>query len=242
MKPETVDPKPSFLRDQYSRSRFSSFIPIGATIVWLAWVVCLWVNADLPLNEQGDFFAGFVSPIAIMWLVLGYLQQGKELRLNTRALELQIEELNESVKQQTIIAQASQAQQDDMQKRKAKDLEREIVSKQPRINSETRAILDHSTVTLVLQLTNNGQLARNVAFETDIQQCKVTSAALDFFQKSTKTTVKIEIPKGAAEDFYLLMKYTDELGSQRIQYSHIVPSGMVYKESEFIFELQGQPV
>ena len=34
----------------------------------------------LSLNEWGDFLAGAFGPIAFMWLVTGYLQQGKELR------------------------------------------------------------------------------------------------------------------------------------------------------------------
>jgi hypothetical protein len=32
-------------------------------------------------------------PLALLWLILGYLQQGEELRLNTPALQLQQEEL-----------------------------------------------------------------------------------------------------------------------------------------------------
>lgn len=54
----------------------------------------------IPLNEFGDFFAGVFGPIALFWLILGYLQQGKELRQSSEALKLQAEELNNSVKQQ----------------------------------------------------------------------------------------------------------------------------------------------
>lgn len=54
----------------------------------------------LELNELGDFFAGVFGPLAILWLVLGFFQQGMELRQNNRALELQAEELRNSVVQQ----------------------------------------------------------------------------------------------------------------------------------------------
>lgn len=47
---------------------------------------------DLTLNEWGDLFSGFAAPLALVWLVIGYVQQGEELRLNTRALEAQQEE------------------------------------------------------------------------------------------------------------------------------------------------------
>lgn len=38
------------------------------------------------LNEWGDFFGGFLSPIAIVWLVVGYLQQREEIRNAAEAL------------------------------------------------------------------------------------------------------------------------------------------------------------
>ena len=55
---------------------------------------------QLPLNNLGDFLAGAFGPLTIFWLVLGFLQQGEELRLNTKALEVQAEELKNSVEQQ----------------------------------------------------------------------------------------------------------------------------------------------
>ncbi|MDF3346925.1 hypothetical protein [Acinetobacter pittii] len=63
------------------------------------------------LNSLGDFLAGIFAPVAFFWLILGYVQQAKQLDQNTKALEqqeralhLQIEEMKESVKQQKEIA------------------------------------------------------------------------------------------------------------------------------------------
>lgn len=50
-------------------------------------------------NELGDFLAGSFSPLAFLWLVLGYLQQQEELQQNTEALRLQAAELKNSVDQ-----------------------------------------------------------------------------------------------------------------------------------------------
>lgn len=58
----------------------------------------------LKLNELGDFLAGTFGPIAFLWLVLGFLQQGRELKLSTSALRLQAEELKNSVEQQSEMA------------------------------------------------------------------------------------------------------------------------------------------
>jgi len=61
-------------------------------------------------NEWGDFLAGSFAPLAFLWLVLGYLQQGDELRLSTDALRLQAEELKNSVEQQRELVEVSRQQ------------------------------------------------------------------------------------------------------------------------------------
>lgn len=53
--------------------------------------------ADLRLNELGDFVGGVSSPLAFLWLVLGFFQQSREIRLSGRALELQAREMQRSV-------------------------------------------------------------------------------------------------------------------------------------------------
>lgn len=84
---------------------------IGITVVWLTVIISFWIFGGLSspdsLNELGDFLAGIFAPVAFLWLVLGYVQQGKQLEQNTKALEqqekalqLQIDEMKESVKQQ----------------------------------------------------------------------------------------------------------------------------------------------
>ena len=56
--------------------------------------IVLWdTSKDMSLNEWGDFLAGSVAPLALLWLVIGYFQQGEELRFNTETLRLQQEEL-----------------------------------------------------------------------------------------------------------------------------------------------------
>ncbi|WP_052483442.1 hypothetical protein [Pseudomonas sp. StFLB209] len=59
----------------------------------------LW-NYQTEINAVGDFLAGAFAPLAFLWLVIGYFQQGEELRQSRTALELQAEELRHSVEQQ----------------------------------------------------------------------------------------------------------------------------------------------
>ena len=65
-----------------------------------ALVVYLFVQgqnpADLRLNELGDFLGGVASPLAFLWLVLGFFQQSREIRLSSRALHLQASEMRAS--------------------------------------------------------------------------------------------------------------------------------------------------
>lgn len=64
-------------------------------------------RAAMSLNEIGDFLAGTFSPLAFLFLYLGYKQNSKalemqatELRLSNEALARQIEEMEKSVKSQ----------------------------------------------------------------------------------------------------------------------------------------------
>lgn len=61
-------------------------------------------------NEFGDFLAGAFSPVAFLWLVLGYMQQQKELQLNTQALQLQATELRNSVEQYEAMVKVAREQ------------------------------------------------------------------------------------------------------------------------------------
>lgn len=61
----------------------------------------------LTSNELGDFLAGIFAPLAFLFLYLGYKQQGWELKQNTLALNLQAQELKNSVEQQKALAEAT---------------------------------------------------------------------------------------------------------------------------------------
>lgn len=59
----------------------------------------------LPLNELGDFSAGAFGPIAFLWLIFGYKQQGDELKASSSALEAQVAELKTSIDLQRLNAE-----------------------------------------------------------------------------------------------------------------------------------------
>lgn len=62
---------------------------------------------SLSLNELGDFLAGAFAPLAFYWLVLGFFQQGKELRNSVEALNNQAQELARSAQEQKNLTESS---------------------------------------------------------------------------------------------------------------------------------------
>ena len=85
------------------------WVGVALTAVWVG-VVLLYVATNwehvkgLQANALGDFAAGASAPLAFLWLVIGYFQQGEELRNSANALWLQGEELRASVEQQRKLA------------------------------------------------------------------------------------------------------------------------------------------
>lgn len=87
------------------------------SIVWVVLVFVLilfkWNKLHLlELNEIGDFLAGVFAPLGFFWLVAGFYQNSKALRMqadelqkSTEAMNFQIEEMKESVDQQKIMAE-----------------------------------------------------------------------------------------------------------------------------------------
>ena len=85
------------------------------SVIWVGVFSCIvYFNLDdarsMTLNEWGDFLAGGSAPLALLWLVIGYFQHGKELRLNTRVLETQQQELRHQVEETAHLAKSSERQ------------------------------------------------------------------------------------------------------------------------------------
>ena len=95
--------------DDRARRRLP-LIGLGLSAIYFtALVVYLLVQgqnpADLRLNELGDFLGGVSSPLAFLWLVLGFFQQSREIRLSSRALHLQAKEMRRSVDEHRRLAE-----------------------------------------------------------------------------------------------------------------------------------------
>lgn len=83
-----------------NRAKIASSISVAWIAGGIAVVAMNWEKFNgMELNAIGDFLAGAFSPLAFLWLIVGYFQQGDELKQNTEALRLQGEELKHAVKE-----------------------------------------------------------------------------------------------------------------------------------------------
>ena len=97
-----ADTEPAAILDDKRERRRLPVVGLVLTALYLAGlVIYLAVQgqnpADLRLNELGDFLGGVSSPLAFLWLVLGFFQQSREIRLSSKALHLQAAEMKRSV-------------------------------------------------------------------------------------------------------------------------------------------------
>ena len=152
-------------------SRLLSIVGILCTVAWLGVIAWFFSGrlseiAHLEPNEVGDFLAGSLGPLGILWLILGFFQQGQELRDNTRALDLQATELRNATQEQRELLRATRAQVEADHAMVALAREQHAQSLLPRF-----AFLDIATVTsdagteLRFELRNLGANASEVRFD-----------------------------------------------------------------------------
>lgn len=135
-------------------------------VAFMAWVLMKEpaVLENMTPNEWGDFLAGCFAPLAFLWLVLGYLQQGQELQLSTQALQLQAEELKNSVQQQRELVEVTRQQVES--DREALQLERlaRLDAAKPIfiVQSQGACISGDGKASYNIIFSNAGNTARNV--------------------------------------------------------------------------------
>lgn len=93
----------------FFKNNFLTTIGWVLSLIWLMFVASLLRTHNLPsdLNAIGDFVAGMASPLAFLWVVIGYYQsqealklQAKELSQSSEALVHQVEEMRTATKLQ----------------------------------------------------------------------------------------------------------------------------------------------
>lgn len=194
-----------------------------------ALVYCKWDTVpDLKLSDFGDFLAGVFGPVAFLWLVLGYLQQGRELRISSEALQMQAKELRESVEQQAalVIAQNSQNAHNKLLTEPIIRLIWEGLSNDGFIDIERFHMTNsgHSCMDIEIMLLGGGMHEIYKSYDTfDKGETIYFNIPTDLF------------PSGVTRELYVHYKKLD--GQHRTQFFGLrlvdVPDGAIMKVSRF---------
>ena len=112
--------------------KFLTVIGLVVTGTWaLAFAIVIYFRAGdaigMDLNEWGDFLAGAFAPLALFWLVIGYFQHGQELRLNTKALKMQEDELSRQVEETARLVDATREELGFLQERERREAMPDLV-------------------------------------------------------------------------------------------------------------------
>jgi hypothetical protein len=177
--------------------RFTRFhFGIITTVVW---IVLMGIAVRDPcrlltmeLNELGDFLAGFFAPLAFLWLVLGYLQQGEELQHSTKALQLQAEELRNSVEQQRELVEVTRQQLDSEREASALEQRTRTEAAKPRfVFKETGRDSHPPNLWVNINVQNKGGDVKNVLGCIDVLN-KPPIVVIDeyMFESSKVVTMK----------------------------------------------------
>ncbi len=214
---------------------FRVFLGWIATIAWVVlwggFVFTGWEKASaMNFNEWGDFFAGVFAPLAFLWLVIGYFQQGEELGLNTKALlqqeaalQLQVKELKNSVEQQAEMVKVTNASL--IVTKDNADREHHRARQQVRPNfSQVRclsSIEGKTGFTFIVEALNSGSNITQVIFEPTKADNNLfyIPVNLSSWENGVKKRLNFRCETGVSQDTFLdlTIHYTDSLGERDSQ-------------------------
>lgn len=207
-----------------------------ATFLWLgllAGYVChRWTDmAGLEPNALGDFLAGAFAPLAFLWLVLGFFQQGIELRNSGEALWLQGEELRNSVAQQKELVSTTRDQlafDRDVVARQKIDILRRA---QPafKLNYEGVQGVDGQNSAHQFKLSNTGKDCFDLFLLLDsVGATSIAEAAKyekDVFPTGKYARVHVWLDNAFSDDLVAVVTYRDGLNHQQVKRFPIILDG-----------------
>jgi hypothetical protein len=182
----------------------------------------------MPLNEVGDFLAGVFGPLTVYWLVLGFFQQGIELRLNTNALELQAKELQHSVEQQRELVDVAKKQfQADLQ---SLNFERQRVdaSFRPRLIIEQimKSKEPSGELTFIVHFRNMGYTVVNAEFELNPAATWLDPSQLASWETGFVFKLRVTLPHRDNSTRVLKIRYAEVSGTKGIRLFTVAPSSI----------------
>jgi hypothetical protein len=162
----------------------------------------------LKANEYGDVFAGLAAPIAFLWLVLGFLQQGQELKL-------QIEELRNTFRHQGELVEVSREQV------AAQTAQIEHERRQHQLALQPHFVLSCNGssggpdgITYDIELTNGGASSTNVFVSVDPVPDNSTRIFFPLVDRQYLAHFTLRYIKTPAAGMVAVVRFTDAGGNE----------------------------
>lgn len=216
----------------------SGLIFISLVTILYLWIVCnLVINLEelkaLKLNEKGDFLAGIFSPLAFLWLIFGYYQQGLELQQNTIALKRQATELANSVREQKRLVALQEKEQEEkhfqvLPKFTLLDKNVKTYIEPSYIDDGEGTVIEtiyEKNLEISFTLVNHGELAKNVLVKNIENEPYVRIAKHKInYEEQLKVSIEFneqfieQLEEGMTVDNTLLLIYTNVYGLRYTKY------------------------
>lgn len=201
--------------------KFLTIVGLVLSTIWLL-VMFVLINwkfesvGAMDLNEIGDFLAGVTAPLALLWLVIGYFQQGKEISQNTKALKLQVEETAQLARNAERQAAATEQMAILNKTQYETEEAREHALSQPLLISSGGTTSQGSASKTHLQ--NKGGPVTNIEIKSDAPYSINFSPvqALDEDQKAT-LTIAPELGNSLQYPINFELHYTDAVGKKQMK-------------------------
>jgi hypothetical protein len=170
-------------------------------------------------DEFAEFLSGVFAPLAFLWLVLGFRQQGDELQNSARALWLQGEELRNSVEQQRQLVEVSREQlASEVTTRMRADEEAERAAQPRLLMPPAGGAYSGPRRELRLIVTSGGPTCSDVRMLIDGEV--VQRAPLLTEGSRIESKLQYETPE-AVQPVTVAVEYTDLRGNLRMQQFHV---------------------
>lgn len=176
------------------------------------------INGLLSLqpNEFGDMLAGIFSPLAFLWLVLGFLQQGQELRASVRALELQGRELRNSVDQQRQLVAVARDEMTFTTRQFEMREEEEDRTAQPKFALTSDTVYPHPSEPTKMRALFDLKLMLNLVWEVRLFSDGQAFLELEQVVPGDTERLQFEFPKKGSHSKTFSIEYVDKRGNPRV--------------------------
>ena len=124
--------------------------------------------SPLSLNELGDLCAGIVGPLTLFWLVLGFLQQATELRLQVHELKLSVDQQRELLNVSKETLSHEKAVIDERERKRRTEIQPKIFFPKPKVSAPEMI----NSRTFAVQAENVGHQLKNVTVSSELSDPK----------------------------------------------------------------------